>query len=192
MPDEKRGGVAKTGGYAARLEKYQQLSHRHAPSFIRHVLDAFRQHTLTANQAAEQLGLSPSRLYALATAYNTARARQPQWLWTPGTSGGDHATAWPQPVLDLLQKRLACSPPCPYSFAASEALRLARLQTRPRPGPPLGARKPARPCPPAPKNPGRRPPLATRSNRRILAARRLAAPVVSSLPDRLPHAQSAR
>ena len=124
MPDEKRGGVAKTGGYAARLEKYQQLSHRHAPSFIRHVLDAFRQHTLTANQAAEQLGLSPSRLYALATAYHTARARPPQRLWTPGTSGGDHATAWPQPVLDLLQKRLACSPPCPYSFAASEALRL--------------------------------------------------------------------
>ena len=76
MPDEKRDGVAKTDGYAARLEKYQQLSHRHAPSFIRHVLDAFRQHTLTANQAAEQLGLSPSRLYALATAYNTARVRQ--------------------------------------------------------------------------------------------------------------------
>jgi hypothetical protein len=26
--------------------------------------------------------------------------------------------------VDLLKKRLACSPPCPYSFAASEALRL--------------------------------------------------------------------
>ena len=26
--------------------------------------------------------------------------------------------------MDLLHKRLACSPPCPYSFAASEALRL--------------------------------------------------------------------
>ena len=84
MPDEKRGGAAKTGGYAARLEKYQQLSHRHAPSFIRHVLDAFRQHTLSAGQAAEQLGLSPSRLYALSTAYNTARVRKPQRLWTPG------------------------------------------------------------------------------------------------------------
>lgn len=30
----------------------------------------------------------------------------------------------PQRVLDLLRKRLGCSPPCPYSFAASEALRL--------------------------------------------------------------------
>jgi hypothetical protein len=57
------------------FEKYQQLTHRHAPSFIRHVLDAFRQHTRSAVQAAAQLGLSPSRLYALATAYNTARAR---------------------------------------------------------------------------------------------------------------------
>lgn len=106
------------------FEKHQQLLHRHAPAFIRHVLDSFRQHTLSATQAAEQLGLSPSRLYALATAYNTARARKQSPLWTPGTSGGDHATAWPQPVLALLKKRLACAPPCPYSFVASEALRL--------------------------------------------------------------------
>ena len=42
----------------------------------------------------------------------------------PGSSGGDHSAPWPQPVLDLLRKRLGCSPPCPYSFAASEALRL--------------------------------------------------------------------
>ena len=105
------------------FEKHQQLIHRHAPSFIRHVLDSFRQHTLSAVQAAEQLSLSPSRLYSLATAYNTARARR-QSLWTPGASGGDHATAWPQPVIALLKKRLACSPPCPYSFAASEVLRL--------------------------------------------------------------------
>ena len=124
MPDEKRGGAAKSGGYAHVLEKYQQLTHRHAPSFIRHVLDAFRQHTRTAVQAAAQLGLSPSRLYALSTAYNTARARKQPPLWTPGASGGDHATAWPQPVVQLLIKRLACTPPCPYSFAASEALRL--------------------------------------------------------------------
>ena len=88
------------------------------------MLDLFGQRALTATQAAEQLGLSPSRLYALATAYNTARARQSKPLWLPGTSGGNHAAAWPQPIIDLLKKRLACSPPCPYSFAASEALRL--------------------------------------------------------------------
>ena len=106
------------------FEKHQQLIHRHAPAFIRHVLETFRQGALTATQAARQLSLSPSRLYALATAYRLARSKKLAPLWTPGASGGDHAAAWPQPVLDLLRKRLACQPPCPYSFAASEALRL--------------------------------------------------------------------
>ena len=52
------------------------------------------------------------------------------------TSGGDHTLAWPQPVTDLLRKRLICSPPCPYSFAASEkptrlhAFKLDRAQVR--------------------------------------------------------------
>ena len=51
------------------LEKYQQLLQRHAPSFIRHVLSAFHKRTLTAPEAADQLGVSRSRLYRLATAY---------------------------------------------------------------------------------------------------------------------------
>ena len=55
-----------------------------------------------------------------------------------------------------------------------------------------GRSKTGSPMPSTPKNPGRRPPLATRPNRRTLATRRFAAPVVSSLPDRLPHAQSAQ
>jgi len=118
------------------FEKHQQLIHRHAPSFIRYVLDTFRKNTLSAVQAAAQLDLSLSRFYALATAHNTARARKPQPLWTSSASGGDHAAAWPLAVTDLLKKRLGCSPPCPYSFAASEALRLHafkldRAQVRP-------------------------------------------------------------
>jgi len=124
MPDEKTGGADKLARSLSVFEKHQQLIHRHAPTFIRHVLEGFRQHTLTAAQATDQLGLSRSRLYALATAYNTARARNQTPLWTPGASGGDHVPAWPQPVVELLKKRLDCSPPCPYSFAASEALRL--------------------------------------------------------------------
>lgn len=106
------------------FEKHQQLSHRHAPSFIRHVLEAFRQHLLTAAEATEQLGLSRSRLYALSTAYRRARSRKEEHFWVPGASGGNHSQAWPPPVLELLKKRLACKPPCSYSFAASEALRL--------------------------------------------------------------------
>ena len=106
------------------FEKHPQLRHRHAPAFIRHVLESFCQHTLTATEAAHQLSLSPSRLYALATAYRRARSKKQEPLWTPGASGGDHAKPWPPVVLALLKKRLACTPPCPYNFAASEALRL--------------------------------------------------------------------
>lgn len=106
------------------FEKHQQLVHRHAPSFIRHVLDAFRQRTLSATEAAEQLGMSPSRLYALATEYLRACAQKKGSHWMPGRSGGNHAPPWPPPVVELLRKRLGSSPPCPYSFAASEALRL--------------------------------------------------------------------
>jgi hypothetical protein len=106
------------------FEKHQQLIHRHAPSFIRHVLDAFRRRVLNAAEAAAQLDLSASRLYALSTEHLCARALKQAAHWTPGISGGDHSAPWPQPVLDLLRKRLGCSPPCPYSFAASEALRL--------------------------------------------------------------------
>jgi hypothetical protein len=106
------------------FEKHQQLVHRLAPSFIRHVLDSFRQRTMSATEAAEQLGLSPSRLYALSTQYLRACAQSQGSHWVPRSSGGDHAAPWPQPVRDLLRKRLGSSPPCPYSFAASEALRL--------------------------------------------------------------------
>jgi hypothetical protein len=88
------------------------------------VLDAFRQRTLNATAAAEQLGVSPSRLYALSTEFMRARVHKKDCHWIPGSSGGDHALPWPQPVVELLRKRLGSSPPCPYSFAASQALRL--------------------------------------------------------------------
>jgi hypothetical protein len=106
------------------LEKYQQLSNRHAPAFIRHVLASLRKRSLTAAAAAQQLGVARSRIYALFTDYLRACAGKQEDLWIPGLSGGDHTTAWPEPVTTLLKKRLACTPPCPYSFAASEALRL--------------------------------------------------------------------
>jgi len=60
----------------------------------------------------------------LFAAYVRACAGKSQQQWIPGISGGNHAATWPEPVTDLLKKRLTCSPPCPYSFAASEALRL--------------------------------------------------------------------
>jgi hypothetical protein len=92
------------------------------------VLACFRQHSLTAIEAAQQLGLTSSRFYTLFSEYLRACARKEADSWIPGTSGGDHTPTWPKPVTDLLKKRLACSPPCPYSFAASEALRLHAFQ----------------------------------------------------------------
>ena len=85
---------------------------------------SFRKHTLTAAEAADQLGISQSRFYALSTNYLVACARKNQQVWIPGISGGDHAADWPEAVTDLLRKRLTCVPPCPYSFVASEAFRL--------------------------------------------------------------------
>jgi hypothetical protein len=111
-------------GVTSTYEKNQQLLHRLTPAFIRHVLDTFRQRALSAAAAAEELGISRSRLYVLATKYLRAHAGKQGAHWVPGGSGGNHAAPWPPSVLDLLKKRLGCSPPCPYSFAASEALRL--------------------------------------------------------------------
>ena len=99
------------------------------------MLAGFCERTLTATAAAYQLNLSPSRLYALTTADNTARAKKSAAHWTPGTSGGDPAQPWPPLVLALLQKRLACTPPCPglgYRFFQRRAeVRLGFLNHQP-------------------------------------------------------------
>ena len=91
---------------------------------IRHVLAQFRARHLDARQASRKLHLSRSRFYKLYADYLAACAHHQQDLWSPGTSGGDHASVWPEDVLALLRKRLGSTPPANYSFAASEALRL--------------------------------------------------------------------
>ena len=102
---------------------------------MRHILEQFRTQRLSAAQAATTLGLSCRRLYQLYHDYLKAYARRQHTTWTPGVSGGNHASAWPAEVMALLQKRLGSKPPASYSFAASEALRLcgfklARAQVR--------------------------------------------------------------
>jgi len=87
-------------------------------------LEGFRKLKLNATEAADQLEISRSRLYSLRTEYLEACANKTAHRWMPGGSGGDHSPAWPEPVVNLLKKRLGCSPPCPYSFVASEVLRL--------------------------------------------------------------------
>ena len=109
----------------------------------------------------------------------------------PGASGGNRARPWPQPVLDLLKKRLACKPPC-RQLCRFRSLAPVRFQTRPRPGPPLGHRPWTGSSPPAQTHPGSSAPLATRSDRGTLAIGRLTPPVVSQFQHRLSHAQHAR
>jgi len=104
------------------------LAHRLGAPLIRHVLEQFRTQYLDAAQAATELGVSRRRLYRLYQDYLKAYARHQHATWTPGVSGGDHAAPWPDAVVALLRKRLGCEPPAPYSFAASEALRVCGFQ----------------------------------------------------------------
>lgn len=98
--------------------------HRIAPPLIRHVLDGVRTGEMSAQAAAEALGLSRTRLYELFSDYLAAYGPGKHRDWAPGVSGGDHTSVWPPEVADLLRKRLGSDPPASYSFAASEALRV--------------------------------------------------------------------
>ncbi len=69
------------------------------------------------------LGLGRTRFYEIYADYLRAAAHHRQDAWSPGTSGGDHAAAWPVGVEPLLRKLLGAKPPTPYRFAASEVHR---------------------------------------------------------------------
>lgn len=110
---------------------YRQLTHRLGAPLIRELLAAFRRNEVAASVAAEQLGLGRTRFYELYADYLRATAHSPATLWTPGTSGGDHAPDWPAGVEPLLRKLLATQPPAPCRCAASEVHRRLGLQIDP-------------------------------------------------------------
>lgn len=87
------------------------------------MLAAFRHREVSAQAAAETLGLGRTRFYEVYADYLRAAAHHRQHTWTPGASGGDHAPDWPPQVQPLLRKLLAAKPPAPYRFAASEVHR---------------------------------------------------------------------
>jgi len=182
MPDEKRGGAARPAAMLRVLKSINNSNHRHAPSFIRHILDAFRQHTLSAGQARRATRHLAQAAFTRCPPAYTPRGPPATRSGRPALPVAIMPPVWPQPVLDLLQKRLACSPPCPYSFAASEALRLHAFNST-RPGPPLGARKPTSPFAVPPKKSGAVR-LATPLKSANSGSSTPRAPLVSSLPDR--------
>ena len=87
-------------------------------------MELFRQGAISAAEVAHELGISRRRAYDLRTDYLRACAQGTVSTWKPGCSGGNHKAPWPDEVCELLRRRLSSKPPSPYSFAASEALRL--------------------------------------------------------------------
>jgi transposase InsO family protein len=110
---------------------YRQIPHRLGAPLIRELLAAFRRGEVPATVAAAKLNLGRTRFYELYADYLRAAARQQAALWTPGTSGGDHAPDWPAGVAPLLRKLLSTKPPAPYRCAASEVHRRLGLQIDP-------------------------------------------------------------
>lgn len=103
---------------------------------IPHVHDVLEQlcgRSISAEQACASLGIGKTRLYELRSEYLRVRASGDLPGWSPGCSGGNHATAWDQRVCTFL--RSAVDAGYNYAFAASEAERLfgavlARSQVR--------------------------------------------------------------
>jgi hypothetical protein len=88
---------------------------------VRDVLSQFRNRMISADEAAERLGLSRSGLYKLYTKYLAASAGGGADTFVPG---GDRAAPWPKEVADGLRRWLSATPPYSFAFAASEAHRL--------------------------------------------------------------------
>jgi hypothetical protein len=97
--------------------------------FIRHLLAQFRSGHLGAPAAQAELQLSRTRFYELYSDYLRACAQGRADLWTPGTSGGDHAPDWPPQVTAQLTTLLSSKPPSSYSACASELFRRLHFKT---------------------------------------------------------------
>ena len=93
------------------------------------MLATHRSGQLSAQAAAQELGISLSRLFTLYSDYLRACAQGRATVWSPGVSGGNHRPVWPQEVTELLTLLLSSKPPSSYSAAASELHRRLGFQT---------------------------------------------------------------
>ena len=110
-------------------KKYRQLSHRHAPDFIRHLFELHRTETLDTAQAREQLGVGKSQFHRLRASYLRAFASGAAASWQPHSSGGSRHPKWSPAAEALAQKLLKTDPPASYSLVASELQRRLRFAT---------------------------------------------------------------
>lgn len=90
---------------------------------MRDVLRRFQAHELSSVAAAAELGLGRTRFYALYGSFRAACALHLDQQWSPSLSGGNRRPPLPEAVRATLRKLLSPSPPCSYSFTASEVLR---------------------------------------------------------------------
>lgn len=97
---------------------------RHGAGHVRHLMGKLRVLELSAQQVAEELGVTERRIRQLYGEYLECCAQGKESEWVPGKSGGYHGRVIPEAVEHLWRKMLGAKPPAPYAFAASEALRL--------------------------------------------------------------------
>lgn len=83
-----------------------------------------RELKLSAEQVAEELGVTPRRVRDLYASYLEACAVGIEADWQPGRSGGKHQKDIPPEVVELWRRMLTVAPPAPYAFVGSESLRL--------------------------------------------------------------------
>jgi hypothetical protein len=110
-------------------DEKSQLIKRLPTPIIRHLLASHRKDELSAEEAAQELGLAHTRFYELYAEYLRACAQGRDKTWSPGISGGDHQPAWSVEVRFLLKKLLSSKPPSSYGACASELHRRLDFKT---------------------------------------------------------------
>lgn len=110
-------------------KKQRQLSHRHAPDFVRHLFELHRGDEVDTQEICAQLGVGKSQFHRLRASFLKACAAGAQALWQPHSSGGARHPRWPVPARELARQLLTGDPPASYSLVASELQRRLKFRT---------------------------------------------------------------
>ncbi|MEI6076676.1 MAG: hypothetical protein WCS94_13925 [Verrucomicrobiota bacterium] len=108
-------------------EKLQLIQRLPAP-IIRHLLQCHRHDELLTSGGAQELNLSRTDFYKLNSQYLHPCASVLAKIWSPGVSGGNHQSVWPESVTALLKKLLVSKPPSTSNLRYSFTARSFRLQ----------------------------------------------------------------